>query len=143
MFRSKSSDKSKERKGSYVICQVYLNRIWDCLDISNDKQDDRFDQQTIIIMLEFSSCYVHFVSFSDAKSNGNVFGVALSQCVNNDDCRVQDENSSASGINRKDSNDTIGGSVYDRRSSPSGSISSTNDSGCSISPASPSSLYVN
>jgi len=59
-----------------------------------------------------------------------VFGVALSQCVNDDDNRLQDENSNSSEIT-------------DRRTSPSGSISSTNDSGCSISPASPSSLYVN
>jgi hypothetical protein len=81
----------------------------------------------------------------DAKANGNVFGVALSQCVNNDDSRLQDDhtNVNASGTNRKDSsNDMIGVSTHERRSSPSGSISSTNDSGCSISPASPSSLYV-
>jgi hypothetical protein len=36
----------------------------------------------------------------------------------------------------------IGISSNEKRTSPSGSISSTNDSGCSISPASPSSLYV-
>jgi hypothetical protein len=78
----------------------------------------------------------------DAKSNGNVFGVALSQCVNDDDCRFQDDNATASGTNPKDSSDTIGISANERRTSPSGSVSSTNDSGCSISPASPSSLYV-
>jgi hypothetical protein len=92
----------------------------------------------------------YFVTFFnyiiiEAKSNGNVFGVALSQCVIDDDCRLQDEtnstsptaNASATGTNRKDSADT-----NDRRTSPSGSVSSTNDSGYSISPASPSSLHV-
>ncbi len=77
----------------------------------------------------------------DAKSNGSVFGVALSQCVNDDDCRFQDDNTAASGTNRKDSSDMTGISANER-TSPSGSISSMNDSGCSISPASPSSLYV-
>ncbi|CAF1217615.1 unnamed protein product [Adineta steineri] len=83
----------------------------------------------------------------DAKSNGNVFGVALSQCVNDDDSRLQDELIStsvnnASGINRKDSTDIIDISINDEKISPSGSISSTYDSGCSISPASPSSLHI-
>jgi hypothetical protein len=79
----------------------------------------------------------------DAKSNGNVFGVALSQCVNDDDCHLQDDNTTAntSGTNRKDSSDMIGVSANER-TSPSGSISSTNDSGCSISPASPCSSHV-
>jgi len=67
----------------------------------------------------------------------------LSQCVNDDDCRFQDDTTSAntSGTHRKDSSDMIGVSANER-TSPSGSISSTNDSGCSISPASPSSLHV-
>ncbi|CAF2758534.1 unnamed protein product [Rotaria sp. Silwood2] len=83
----------------------------------------------------------------DTKSNGNVFGVALSQCVNDDDCRFQDDVISpsgaiASGFDRKSSADIIGISANGGRSSPSGSISSTNDSGCSVSPASPSSLQI-
>jgi hypothetical protein len=83
------------------------------------------------------------IFFLDAKSNGNVFGVALSQCVNDDGSRVQDDNTvlNASGTDRKDSNDMIETSTCGR-TSPSGSISSANDSGCSISPASPSSLHV-
>ncbi|CAF1262348.1 unnamed protein product [Rotaria sp. Silwood1] len=83
----------------------------------------------------------------DTKSNGNVFGVALSQCVNDDDFRFQDDvvftsGAIASGINRKDSTDMIGIVANEGRTSPSGSISSTNDSGCSVSPASPSSLQI-
>ncbi len=86
----------------------------------------------------------------EAKSNGNVFGVALAQCVIDDDCRFQDENNStsppvlasASGPFRKDSIDMVGINTNDRRTSPSGSVSSTNDSGYSISPASPSSIQV-
>ena len=83
----------------------------------------------------------------DAKSNGNVFGVALSQCVNDDDSHLQDDITSTSasnacGNNRKDSADTIEIPGNESRKSPSGSISSTYDSGCSISPASPSSLHV-
>lgn len=110
--------------------------------------------------------------FSEAKANGNVFGVALAQCVLDDDSRFQDESNfiasispttptasasssgavaaaaasappvAASGINRKDSTDFVGVAGNDKRTSPSGSISSTNDSGYSISPASPSSLHV-
>ncbi len=88
--------------------------------------------------------FFNFVLLVDAKSNGNVFGVALSQCVNDNDSRLQDDNPTvnASGNNRKDSTDLSGNSAQERRTSPSGSISSTNDSGCSISPASPSSLHV-
>ncbi|CAF2472463.1 unnamed protein product [Rotaria sp. Silwood2] len=86
----------------------------------------------------------------DAKSNGNVFGVALAQCVIDDDCRFQDETTpvsqsvmtSASGTNRKDSTDMVIITTNGKRTSPSGSISSTNDSGYSISPASPSSLHI-
>jgi hypothetical protein len=36
----------------------------------------------------------------------------------------------------------VGITTNDRRTSPSGSVSSTNDSGYSVSPASPSSLHV-
>jgi hypothetical protein len=91
--------------------------------------------------------FYSFIFFSDAKSNGNVFGVALSQCVIDDDCRFQDDLIStslvnASGNNRNDSVDMIGIPGNERRTSPSGSVSSTNDSGCSVSPASPSSLHV-
>ncbi len=50
---------------------------------------------------------------------------------------------SATGCFRKDSMDMTGINTNDRRTSPSGSVSSTNDSGYSISPASPSSLQVN
>jgi hypothetical protein len=79
----------------------------------------------------------------DAKSNGNIFGVALSQCVNDDDSRCQDDVISSTTTNRKDSEDNIGISSNGRKTSPSGSISSANDdSGCSVSPASPSSLHV-
>ncbi len=86
----------------------------------------------------------------EAKSNGNVFGVSLAQCVIDDDNRFQDETNStsppafvgASSINRKDSGDIVGIITNDRRTSPSGSVSSTNDSGYSVSPASPSSLHV-
>ncbi|CAF3342716.1 unnamed protein product [Rotaria sp. Silwood1] len=86
----------------------------------------------------------------EAKSNGNVFGVALAQCVIDDDCRFQDETTpvsptiitSASGTNRKDSTDMVIITTNERRTSPSGSVSSTNDSGYSISPASPSSLHI-
>ncbi|CAF0725577.1 unnamed protein product [Rotaria sordida] len=86
----------------------------------------------------------------EAKSNGNVFGVALAQCVIDDDCRLQDETtpvsppiiSSVSGANRKDSADMVIMRTNERRTSPSGSVSSTNDSGYSISPASPSSLHI-
>jgi hypothetical protein len=89
--------------------------------------------------------------FIDAKSNGNVFGVSLAQCVIDDDSRFQDETNptsppsfaGASGNNRKHSSDTVGIITNDRRTSPSGSVSSTNDSGYSVSPASPSSLHVN
>ncbi|CAF2132433.1 unnamed protein product [Rotaria magnacalcarata] len=86
----------------------------------------------------------------EAKANGNVFGVALSQCVIDDDSRFQDDTNStsppvinsASGINRKDSTDMVILATSERRTSPSGSVSSTNDSGYSISPASPSSLHI-
>ncbi|UJR33915.1 hypothetical protein I4U23_021334 [Adineta vaga] len=86
----------------------------------------------------------------EAKSNGNIFGVALAQCVIDDDFRFQDETIStsppiattASGTNRKDSIDMIVTTTNDRRTSPSGSVSSTNDSGYSVSPASPSSLHI-
>lgn len=86
----------------------------------------------------------------EAKSNGNVFGVALSQCVIDDDSRLQDDTNptsppiltSASTSSRKDSTDTVGMNNTERRTSPSGSVSSTNDSGYSISPASPSSVQV-
>jgi hypothetical protein len=90
-----------------------------------------------------------FISI-EAKSNGNVFGVSLAQCVIDDDFRFQDETNptsppilaSASAPFRKDSIDMVGMSTSDQRTSPSGSVSSTNDSGYSISPASPSSLQV-
>ncbi|CAF1555905.1 unnamed protein product [Adineta ricciae] len=86
----------------------------------------------------------------EAKSNGNIFGVALAQCVIDDDFRFQDETISTpssatatSGVaNRQDSTDIIVITTSDRRTSPSGSVSSTNDSGYSISPASPSSLHI-
>lgn len=86
----------------------------------------------------------------EAKSNGNVFGVALAQCVIDDDSRFQDETNptsppavpSASGFCRKNSTDIMGTVIDDRRTSPSGSVSSTNDSGYSVSPASPCSLQV-
>lgn len=87
----------------------------------------------------------------EAKSNGNVFGVALAQCVIDDDCRFQDETNpttppianATGGPFRKDSGEMVGITTNDRRTSPSGSVSSTNDSGYSVSPASPSSLHVN
>jgi len=108
----------------------------------------------------------------EAKANGNVFGVALAQCVLDDDSHFQDETNlmsptsattptasasasasassasaavtpvAATGTNRKDSADFVSVVVNDKRTSPSGSISSTNDSGYSISPASPSSLHI-
>ncbi|UJR13427.1 hypothetical protein I4U23_000442 [Adineta vaga] len=83
----------------------------------------------------------------DTKSNGNVFGVALSQCITDDDCHLQDEiistaTTNASGSNRKYSADVIDMSTHEIKTSPTGSVSSTNDSGCSISPASPSSLHI-
>ncbi|CAF0728941.1 unnamed protein product [Adineta steineri] len=86
----------------------------------------------------------------EAKSNGNVFGVALSQCVIDDDFHFQDDTNAtspssiptASGNNRKDSTDMVVITTSDRRTSPSGSVSSTNDSGYSVSPASPSSLHI-
>lgn len=79
-----------------------------------------------------------------------MFGVALAQCVIDDDYRLQDETNpttppiitTASGNNRKDSADMVVITAGERRTSPSGSVSSTNDSGYSISPASPSSLHV-
>lgn len=131
MFRSKSSDKSKEARG--LPFTFYSN------------------------IFLFGSIFLRFVLFflySEAKSNGNVFGVALAQCVIDDDCRFQDESNptsppfitSASGTIRKESVDIAGTTTIttnDRRTSPSGSVSSTNDSGYSISPASPSSLQVN
>ncbi len=88
--------------------------------------------------------------FLEAKSNGNVFGVALAQCVIDDDSRFQDEINltsppaipAVSGTYRKDSVDIVGIITNDRRTSPSGSVSSTNDSGYSVSPASPSSIQV-
>ena len=121
MFRSKSSDKSKEARGSlspssftYFLAQLSLFFL------------------------------------PEAKSNGNVFGVALAQCVIDDDLRFQDEanstsppaGSTASGTNRKDSMDIMVVTTNDRRTSPSGCVSSTNDSGYSVSPASPSSIHV-
>lgn len=120
MFRSKSSDKSKEARGEQHT--------------SNVSRIDRF----VLFPIE-------------AKSNGNVFGVALAQCVIDDDCRLQDDSnptsppilsSASSGPFRKDSADIVGMNNTERRTSPSGSVSSTNDSGYSISPASPSSLQV-
>ena len=119
MFRSKSSDKSKEARGSLSSAPV----------------------TTLQLMRERS--------ILDAKANGNVFGVALAQCVLDDDYRCQDENNTASSptgtsataseIYRKDSSEMVNN---DKRTSPSGSVSSTNDSGYSVSPASPSSLHV-
>lgn len=102
------------------------------------------------VMLPFkltNSFFKCLIFITDTKSNGNVFGVALSQCVNDDDCRYQDDITSPSTpystrTNRKSSGDVIGISSNGNRSSPTGSISSTNDSGCSVSPASPSSLHV-
>ena len=89
------------------------------------------------------------VPILEAKANGNVFGIALAQCVLDDDYRFQDETNTASSptgpsataseIYRKDSSDMVNN---DKRTSPSGSVSSTNDSGYSVSPASPSSLHV-
>ena len=79
---------------------------------------------------------INLFSLSDAKSNGNIFGVALSQCVLDDDCRGQDESSVST--HRKNSVET----TLVRRTSPSESLSSTNDSGCSISPVSPTSLPI-
>jgi len=79
---------------------------------------------------------------TDAKSNGNVFGVALSQCVNDDDSHLQDDIPSTSANNRKYSADTIEIPGNETEISPSGSISSTNDSGRSISPANPSASHV-
>ncbi|CAF0896185.1 unnamed protein product [Adineta ricciae] len=83
----------------------------------------------------------------DTKSNGNVFGVALSQCINDDDSHLQDEilptpTTDACGTNRKFSADAIDISPHATKTSPTGSVSSANDSGCLISPASPSSLHI-
>ena len=104
-------------------------------------------------MIHVFSSLKHVIPLSiyfltEAKSNGNVFGVALAQCVIDDDSRFQDETNptsppAASGTSRKDSVDIVGIITNDRRTSPSGSVSSTNDSGYSVSPASPSSLHVN
>ena len=120
MFRSKSSDKSKEARGSLSSAPA----------------------KTALQLMRGRSIL-------DAKANGNVFGVALAQCVLDDDYRCQDEtntassptgtNATASEIYRKDSSEMINN---DKRTSPSGSVSSTNDSGYSVSPASPSSLHV-
>ena len=133
MFRSKSSDKSKEAKGESSFL-VYCH-----------------------------ASHQGSISSLEAKANGNVFGVALAQCVLDDDCRCQDEThpasppasttasspgggaapaATASGTSRKDSTDLFAMRNNDKRTSPSGSISSTNDSGYSVSPASPSSLHV-
>ena len=91
-----------------------------------------------------------FIFLTETKSNGNIFGVALSQCVIDDDYRCQDEinpisstvTTSAGGTNRKTSIDIVGMAANDRRTSPSESVSSTNDSGYSISSASPNSFHV-
>lgn len=98
----------------------------------------------------------NYFSTLEAKANGNVFGVALAQCVLDDDSRIQDDinptsptasnattpvAAAANVIDRKDSAE-FGLRSADKRTSPSGSISSTNDSGYSVSPASPSSLHV-
>jgi len=103
--------------------------------------------------VDFLFCYSRYqacILLIEAKSNGNVFGVALAQCVIDDDSRFQDETNptspppiaTASRPYRKDSLDMVGITTNDRRTSPSGSVSSTNDSGYSVSPASPSSLHV-
>jgi hypothetical protein len=105
----------------------------------------------VFFSIHISSRYQACILLIEAKSNGNVFGVALAQCVIDDDSRFQDETnptsppavSTASGTtNRKDSIDMVVITTNDRRTSPSGSVSSTNDSGYSVSPASPSSIHV-
>ncbi|CAF0969878.1 unnamed protein product [Didymodactylos carnosus] len=105
MFRSKSSDKSKDARACYTA-GTNINKC----------------------------CYL------DLKSNSGVFGVSLSQCIDDDDRlssgRTEDDL-------RKDSLDLA--TPLAIRTSPSGSVSSTSsakDSGCSVSPASPSSLQV-